>query len=400
MRRRIYNWAKALLAACLLAPALNTSAGFADAGYHPVEPLPALIQPQADFDPDLYHTYDEVVAILQARAEAYDGSPGPGIVALHNLGQTHEGRDIYALKISDNPAANELEEMEILFIGSHHAVELVGVEITLTLMDEIISGYEAQDPTVRAIVDASEIWIVPLLNPDGHRKVEQGLNWRKNTRMYPGQDESNKGVDLNRNYAFRWNNCGVTPLEKTTKCRGNSTDPGSVSYIGPGPFSEQETQAVRNLVNDTSKVDGFAFSLSWHSYGGEILYPWHYTESDPYRNTMDEERFAAGARSIKDAIGQARKARAEPAEGYDIIHPYWRLTAGSSDDWLYGEKGIIAFSIEAYGEEEGNSAPPDGEFNPATREVLDRVIENNLAAAMMLASDGITFRSYLPIIKH
>ena len=200
---------------------------------------------------------------------------------------------------------------------------------------------------------------MPLLNPDGHVKVEQGQDWRKNTKLYPGQDEFNKGVDLNRNYGFRWNDCGITPIEKTIKCRVR-TDPTSGSYIGPGPFSEAETQAIRDLANDTAKVDGFTFSLSWHTSGGEILYPWGYTENAPYRHEQDKELFETGARILQDAIAQARDARGEPAEGYDIIHPFRYFTAGTSDDWYYGEKGIFAYTIEAYGEEEGNPEPPMG----------------------------------------
>lgn len=376
---------------CVLCIFVTTAAGAA-------APPAAFAQAAFSFNDDLYHTYAEVNEIVFARAEQYDGDSGPDIMRVHIIGQTHEGRDIYALKISDNPAVNEPVEKEILFIGSVHAIELVGVEITLTLMDEFLSRYAAKDPAIQAIVNTSEIWIIPMQNPDGHIKVEQGLDWRKNTKLYPGQSELNKGVDLNRNYAFRWNDCGATEEEKTTKCRSSSTNPTSASYIGPGPFSEEETQAVRDLVNDLSRVDGFAFSLSWHSSGGEILYPWHYTENAPYRNPQDQERFETGAQSIKDAIAQAQSARGEPAEGYDISHPFRNLTAGSSDDWLYGEKGIIAFAIEAYGEEEGNSEAPNDDFNPTTQETLNRVILNNVAAGLAIASTEIFFHAYVPMV--
>jgi carboxypeptidase T len=368
---------------------------FALVGAGVVLPLTGLLQGTASFNHDLYHTYDEVNAILLSRSEQYDGSPKPNIVRLFNIGQTHEGRDIYAIKISDNPVVNEPMEKEILFNGSHHANELVGVEITLDLMDVFLTKYESNDPAIKAIVDTNEIWLIPLMNPDGHVKVEQGLDWRKNTSLYPGQDENNKGVDLNRNYGFRWNDCGITPLEKTTRCKG-MTDPIYGSYSGPGPFSEEETQAIRDFVNDTSKVDGFSFSLSWHSSGGEILYPWHFSELVPYKNEYDKAWFDTGARVLQEAIAQARAARGEPAEGYDIVHPYRYLTGGSSDDWLYAEKNIIAFSIEAYGEEEGNAEPPNSEFNPSTQEILDKVIENNIAASLALITFQNPFRTYLP----
>jgi hypothetical protein len=361
-------------------------------------PQDGIVLAAFDFNPTLYHTYDKVNALLLLRSDEYDGDPKPNITRSYVIGQTQEGRDLYAIKISDNPAVNEPGEKEILYIGSHHAIELVGVEITLALMDEFLAKYEANDPVIKAIVDASEIWIVPLLNPDGHVKVEQGLDWRKNTKLYPGQDEFNKGVDLNRNYGFRWNDCGITPIEKTTKCRVR-TDPTSGSYIGPGPFSEAETQAIRDLVNDTAKVDGFTFSLSWHSAGGEILYPWGYTENAPYRHEQDKERFETGARILQDAIAQARDARGEPAEGYDILHPFRFLTAGTSDDWYYGEKGIFAYTIEAYGEEEGNPEPPNGVFNPPTQDILDRVISNNIAAGLTLATYEFSYRSYLPTME-
>ena len=131
------------------------------------------------------YSLDEGVAFLQDIADAY-----PQITALVSLGLTVEGRDIWALKITDQPDIDEPEEERILFTGLTHAREWATHEMMLYMVQYLTSGYDT-DPEVRHIVDNAVVWLVPAVNPDGYRYswfVDR--MWRKN------RGEGGVGVDL------------------------------------------------------------------------------------------------------------------------------------------------------------------------------------------------------------
>lgn len=208
-----------------------------------------------DAPPSEYTEYHEMVPILQNLEATY-----PNICKLYDVGDTWEHREIWALKISDNPAQNEAAEKDILVNGCHHAREIMTVEVPLYLAQQLCQRYPA-DPDVKLIVDNVETWIIPMLNPDGHNWVfTQNNMWRKNRR-----DNGNGtwGVDLNRNYDYHWGEAGA------------SHNPASENYCGPYAFSEPETQAIRDLLNNAAHQ--FSYTLNYHSYGRCMLIPWAYT---------------------------------------------------------------------------------------------------------------------------
>ncbi|MEE8169553.1 MAG: M14 family metallopeptidase, partial [Phycisphaerae bacterium] len=219
------------------------------------------------FPYDVYHSYDESKCFLDNLEAAF-----PAIAKVFIIGQSVQGRDICALKISDNPSMNESDEEAIFFSGVTHAREWVTHEMVLYIAEWLTSRY-AFDPRVQNIVNNSVVWLVPIVNPDGltvSRSAPGFRLWRKNNRVNadpgcfcPNYPDCWNGVDLNRNYEEKWG------LDNS----GSSGDLCSGVYRGPSPASEPETQAIQNLL----LIQRPAISVSFHSYGQMFLYPWGHT---------------------------------------------------------------------------------------------------------------------------
>ncbi len=223
-----------------------------------------------------HYTLAQITAILDSFARDF-----PGLCSTRvSIGTSHEGRDIWMVKISDNVNVDE-NEPEVLYDAVHHAREMLSVETMLLFMDELLTNY-ATDPEARFIVDNRELFFVPVVNPDGHeynRTTNPGGGgmWRKNRRNNGG---GSFGVDLNRNWTTGWN----------APNGGNSTDPNSDTYRGPSPMSEPEIQAMDAFIRTRQFVQGF----SCHTYTDILLRPWGYQNGDP-ANAADYNRIGARA---------------------------------------------------------------------------------------------------------
>lgn len=262
-----------------------------------------------------YHTYAEATEELHSVALRH-----PEIAKVDSIGRTYYNRAIWAIKISDNPELNDPTEADVMFVGLHHAREIMTPEVVLYLMNHLVDSYGI-DPRITRLVNEREIWIIPVLNPDGHVHVQEGnYLWRKNRR--PSLVSSCIGVDLNRNYGFMW---GIDNI-------GSSGNACALTYRGAGPFSEYETQAIRDLV--MSGKHDFTIAVSYHSFGRLILYPWGYT-AEP---TPDEDTFAALADSMAKFNGY------RPGASYSNIYP----TNGDFDDWMYGDIVINGQAVDKY----------------------------------------------------
>ena len=187
----------------------------------------------------------------------------PRIAKLVTIGQTHQGQDIVALKVTKN--ANQLPDGKrpsVLYLGAQHAREWITPEMVRRLAHYYLDGYAGGDAQIRGIVDTTELWFLPVANPDGYDwtfEEDQRL-WRKNLRdnNEDGVIDPDDGVDLNRNFAYKWgyDNEGSEPF------------PFSDTYRGPGPNSEPETQALDALM---ARV-GFTFLVNYHSAAELLLY--------------------------------------------------------------------------------------------------------------------------------
>jgi hypothetical protein len=261
------------------------------------------------------------------------------------------------MKISDNPALDE-GEAAVFFLGCHHAREWISVEVPYLFGEYLLEHY-GTDPRVRDLVDRSEIWIVPLVNPDGlEYSIHVYRYWRKNRRANP---DGSYGVDINRNYGYQW---GCDDL-------GSSPDPASGVYRGPAPFSEPETQAVRNMFLQ----HGPQALVSFHSYSQVILYPWGYANVP----TPADAELRDIARTMSDLMASVRGT----VYGFGRAAASLYLTNGDTTDWSFGLAGIPSFTIEL---------PPvdvqDGGFFNAEAEIGGIFLEN-LPAMLYLAEYAV-----------
>ena len=297
------------------------------------------LAPESPSAPGLgdYHTVAEALTEMATYAAAH-----PDIAQLDTLGTSLEGWPIVGIKISDFVGVDE-EEPEALIVGCHHARELMSVELPLYVMRRLLDG-ASSDPVLGSLVADREIWIVPILNPDGHVYVEQhnggqsGNWWRKNRR--PNADGS-IGVDLNRNYGHFW---GFDDF-------GSSPIPSSETYRGTGPFSEPEVAALRDFM----AAREFTTSLSFHSYGSLVLYPWGYATLD----TPDHSIF----RTLGDSMAVQNGYRAGNPKSNAIY-----LTNGGMDDWVYGDVAtrpkVYGYTFEVNTAAQGGFAPSDALIGP------------------------------------
>jgi murein tripeptide amidase MpaA len=308
-----------------------------------------------------YHSYLELQADMLALQQKY-----PHIVKVFNIGTSVEKRIIYAMKISDNVAVDE-DQAEILLLGCHHAREWISVEVPFLIGKYLAENY-AVNPDVKRLVDQSQIWIVPLVNPDGlEYTIHVYRYWRKNRR---DNGKGDFGVDLNRNYGYKW---GVDDA-------GSDPNPASYVYRGPAPFSEPETQAIRDLFLRKN----FRSLISYHSFSQTILYPWGYTDKvAPDTEAQMREIAAAMSAKIQSVNGRFY----EYGQSGKILY----VTNGDVTDWAYALSGIPAYTIEL---------PPideigGGFFN--REEDIAPILQENLPAALYLIDR--TIQDYRPLTQ-
>lgn len=297
-----------------------------------------------------FYTYEEMISILDSMRMLFPHLITPRRIVSPNI-VTHEGRPIYWLRISDNPDTDESLEPEVLYTALHHAREPNSLTQMIFYMWYLLENYES-DPEVRYIVDHTELYFMPCINPDGYifnqnNEPDGGGLWRKNLRENP---DGTFGVDLNRNYGFEW---GFDDI-------GSSPSPGSSTYRGPAAFSEPETQAVRAFCQEHE----FVAALNYHTHGNLLIFPWGYSDSP----TPDAETFSTLAQVMTLENSYTAGTGTETV-GY--------VVNGDSDDWMYGET-IEKPSIFSLTPEVGQSGNGGG-FWPTQ----DQIIPNCRASLWM-----------------
>lgn len=223
----------------------------------------------------IFHTYSESVAFMDSLRVRF-----PTLVSARwSIGTTFQGRTIWAYRISDNADVDE-SEPEVLIDGAHHAREIMAAEFPIMFAEYLATRY-ATDPAIKWLVDNRELYLVPIVNPDGFIYNETtnptgGGMWRKNRSTQAG---GQIGVDLNRNYPNHWgyDDVGSSPLAS------------DITFRGPSPASELETQAMINFTNSHE----FITHDSVHTYSGLTLYPWGYVTT-PTPDDLVFSRIATG----------------------------------------------------------------------------------------------------------
>lgn len=264
-------------------------------------------------------TYSECMAELDQMRTLYPNL----ITAKANVGTflTQENRALQFVKISDNPEVNETEK-RILFDAVHHAREPGSMQQLIYFMWYLLENYST-NPEIKALVDNTEIFCIPIVNPDGYiynqtTNPTGGGMWRKNRR-----DNANGtfGVDNNRNYSYAWGTTGVS-----------LTDTTNDTYCGTAPFTEVENQAIKWFCEQKK----FTVAMNAHTYSSLVLYPFGYDVGKP---TPDENIF----NGISKEMVKFNKYVNEIAA---TLYP----ASGDSDDWMYGDVStkpkIFAFTPE------------------------------------------------------
>jgi carboxypeptidase T len=320
------------------------------------EAAPPTVQDATPFDfppaDSAYHNYAEMTAEINQVIAA-----NPGLISKTVIGQSFQGLELWALKISDNVAVDE-NEPEVLFTAHQHAREHLTVEMAIYLVHQLV---ESTDSQLRGLVNSREIWIVPDMNPDGGEyDIATGSyrSWRKNRQ--PNTGSSNVGTDLNRNWNYNWGCCG-----------GSSGSTGSETYRGATAESAPEVRQVVNFVRSRviGGVQQIKTNIDFHTYSELVLWPFGYTTNNTAPGMTQEEynTFATLGQRMAGTNGYT------PEQASDLY-----ITDGSIDDWLWGTQKIYSYTFEMYptGSGGGGFYPPD--------EVIQREVSRNRAAVLML----------------
>ncbi len=310
-------------------------------------------------DLDKYHNYTEIMDTLLTLNATY-----PSIIDVFSIGKSWQDRHIFCVRLTNENS--ESHKPEILFVGYSHARERITAELLLHFVIYTAENYGV-NKTVAHMLDHTEIYVVVALNVDGFNIVEANEWQRKNARpvdedgdglfdedspddedgdgfvedlvefqdsdptfiRWEGLDDDADGrlnedwiggVDLNRNFGHQWN----------ATVDSGSTDPSAEDYRGPAPFSEPETQALRDLALQHI----FKYALTLHSGAVFISYPWGYTNEPP----PDSDRFIQLSADLSELVD---------AESFQSGSGY--TLSGALGDWMYWNRSTFAFTCEVYG---------------------------------------------------
>lgn len=250
------------------------------------------------------------------------------------IGSTWEDRPLYILKISDNVEKNE-EEPEVLIDGTIHAREWPSLQAASYFLWKLVTSYDT-DPTIHWLVNHREIFMMPMVNPDGYYYDGNGkvakspgtYGWRKNARDNNQNGEFDPyidGVDLNRNWNIDWGQ------------RGASHQQSDSTYCGPNPFSEPETNNYSQwiLSHDIESYQNL------HCFGGSLLLPWTFTHN-PAPHAKWYQAMAADMTTLTSIMGNETKK-------YSYGQPYEEIgyrASGGAYDWVYNYTGALSLSFE------------------------------------------------------
>ena len=259
-----------------------------DLGYSPTVTIPDY-QAWIDSVQFGYRTHAQVCSTMVSLAQAY-----PQVCRLDTLGFSVQHRAILMMVVTDNPQTEEAEP-EFRVLGPHHGDEKIATEITLSFLQYVLASYDTST-AIHNMVDSTELWVVPIVNADGFV-----VNWRENAN----------GIDLNRDYGYRWSGMGASP----------------------SPFSQPETRLVRQH----SINNNICMEFGYHSAAAYVNFLWDNHPADP----PDSGLVMALAEQYAESTYGSRTTRLEPINGYD-----WYEVDGSCEDAGFGLFGNLTYTIE------------------------------------------------------
>ena len=308
-----------------------------------------------------YRTIPEIYAAADTLAATY-----PDLVELVDIGDSWEktqnpnnGWDMEVLILS-NQAGSAVPKSDVFFMSGIHALEWAPPELNLRFAEYLLQNYET-NADVKWLLDYNRIHLVLLTNPDGRVQDEANTSWlwRKNTNTaYCTNNPSDRGADLNRNYPFAWEH-------NTNQC--------DETYSGPLAASEPETQAITNYVrtvfpdqrgpnpNDpVNELNATGMFIDLHSYSRLVLWPWGYT----YDVAPNDASLRVMSYKFAYYNGHAPQKSTE-------LYP----SAGTTDDWAYGELGVPGFCFEVGDSFHQSCSVFESDINPRNQQALLRAVK-------------------------
>lgn len=304
------------------------------------KPASEALREQAATGWSAFRSYSEPGGIrdeITATAARY-----PELTKVMTIGRSHQGKPILAVKVTKNAEkTRDGKRPAVLYASTQHAREWITPEMTRRLMHHVLDNY-GTDRDITRLVDTTELWFLPVANPDGydHTFTPGNRLWRKNLRDNDGDGQitTADGVDLNRNFGYKWGYDN----------EGSSPDPISNTYRGPSPHSEPETRALDQLFRRV----GFEFFVNYHSAAQLLLYGVGWQVATP---TPDD--------IIYEAMVGDDENPAVPGYDPDISAELY-TTNGDTDTHATVRYGTLGFTPEMSTCQAAAASDPDDEWLP------------------------------------
>ncbi|PAV79516.1 hypothetical protein WR25_08318 [Diploscapter pachys] len=281
--------------------------------------------PQEGFAYDRYNSLDDIHKELKRLKRE-----NPDMVTLIDIGESHENRTLLLIKLTGrrNPMGGKVS---MWIDAGIHAREWIAPATAMNIIKELITGYE-KDPTIQKLMDHIEFYILPVMNPDGYEYSRlKNRMWRKNRRPATCRRRHFHstlccaGVDLNRNFDWFWGSAGA------------SNDPCHETYGGPQSFSEPESMAVRDFLEENTPQ---AF-ITLHSYSQMWLIPYGHRKRS-YPQDFHTALRPLALRATK-ALYEVYGTKYQVGTGADLMYE----ASGGSHDWAKGQLNVpYAYLIE------------------------------------------------------
>ena len=303
------------------------------------------------------------LAAINARLDAFVAAH-PERCSIVNLPVTTiQGRTIKGIRISRHPVGTSVPAFA--FTGTQHAREWGGTMTAMWIIDRLVED-DGTDARVTAMLDSSEVFVFPVLNPDGYEySWTTNRLWRKNRRLNSG---GSYGVDLNRNWGWQWGGAGA------------STSQSNDTYRGTSAFSEPETRAYRDWALPRTNI---AAHLDLHAYSELLLWPWGYTST----LCADQTSFNRVGTLMHGAIASVNGLDYTAGPIYSTIYP----ASGGVNDWAYGAAGQLSYCIEVRDTGTYGFVMPASEILPNAREnfaAFEVMVEESLKACTITLGQG------------